>query len=665
MAIVQISRIQHRRGLQQDLPQLASGELGWSVDTRRLFIGNGTVEEGAPELGRTEILTTRTDLLSLVNTYTFKGLSATGFPVQTGPTPNAPVVRTLQDKLDDVVSVKDFGALGNGVADDTDAINRALSRAFGSSQGIFPLNQHRTITFPAGLYRVTDTINIPPYTRIQGEGKNTTIIQSDGLDPKFNTYTDEVTASDSDSGYITISDTSLIVEGQRVLFTETAPGDNFTDLELNYPYFVERVISGTELLLARSDAYTVYPATGTGSGLVATFAPRPVTRFVDGANNWGVYFGDNNEDIAEYHLNDISIVAASATFNQSCLQVDGAFTAVFNRINFKGNTPEVYPNVEDPYEGYNTDKGTGIACVAANNISYFVPIRNMVFHQCDFQNHNYGIELNSQVVGCALNACYIDSVYHGVVAGNSLVEDFADFDDIHFSGNPDGLPDYIPTGVSVYDTYFRFTAAEGVKGFPYVNNIMSLANIFTACGLDDWEADNPINNPEGLAMTPGISFNDHNNFSIADSFDRDDLDYARYPNIETNGYDCYVVGQDVGLLNGRETLGTGYTTELSDSPSYSSAGLRYYPRVQSGNTQVVSFTNLRVDYTVSHAEQTKTGTIRVANVGGTFAWDEEYVQTGETGVIFQANTTTGDIEYTSTESGNAAVMSYSLKFFKT
>jgi hypothetical protein len=57
MAIVQISKIQQRRGLQQDLPQLASGELGWSIDARRLYIGNGTVEEGSPQEGRTEILT--------------------------------------------------------------------------------------------------------------------------------------------------------------------------------------------------------------------------------------------------------------------------------------------------------------------------------------------------------------------------------------------------------------------------------------------------------------------------------------------------------------------------------------------------------------------------------------------------------------------------------
>jgi hypothetical protein len=57
MAIVQISQVKHRRGLQEDLPQLASAELGWSIDTRRLFIGNGGLDEGAPETGNTEILT--------------------------------------------------------------------------------------------------------------------------------------------------------------------------------------------------------------------------------------------------------------------------------------------------------------------------------------------------------------------------------------------------------------------------------------------------------------------------------------------------------------------------------------------------------------------------------------------------------------------------------
>lgn len=62
MPVVQISQIKHRRGTNENLPQLASAELGWSVDTQQLYIGNGTLEEGAPEVGNTEILTEHSDI---------------------------------------------------------------------------------------------------------------------------------------------------------------------------------------------------------------------------------------------------------------------------------------------------------------------------------------------------------------------------------------------------------------------------------------------------------------------------------------------------------------------------------------------------------------------------------------------------------------------------
>ena len=63
MAIVQISRITNRKGLQENLPQLAGAELGWSIDSRRLYIGNGTLQEGAPVIGNTEILTEFSELM--------------------------------------------------------------------------------------------------------------------------------------------------------------------------------------------------------------------------------------------------------------------------------------------------------------------------------------------------------------------------------------------------------------------------------------------------------------------------------------------------------------------------------------------------------------------------------------------------------------------------
>ena len=56
MPIVQISRIQHRRGKETDLPQLAAGEIGWVIDKQKLYIGNGTLADGAPNLGNTEIV---------------------------------------------------------------------------------------------------------------------------------------------------------------------------------------------------------------------------------------------------------------------------------------------------------------------------------------------------------------------------------------------------------------------------------------------------------------------------------------------------------------------------------------------------------------------------------------------------------------------------------
>lgn len=174
MAILQISRISNRSGLTEDLPQLYGAELGWCVDSRRLFIGNGTLEEGAPVIGNTEILTEFSDI-TVLSQYTYEDI-AVGYAVQTGPTSSDPVVRTVQAKLDDQASVRDFGAVGDGVADDTDAINRALFQLYCRENNT---QIRRSLFFPAGTYRVTETIIIPTYAKLEGEGANCTTIYLD------------------------------------------------------------------------------------------------------------------------------------------------------------------------------------------------------------------------------------------------------------------------------------------------------------------------------------------------------------------------------------------------------------------------------------------------------------------------------------------------------
>jgi hypothetical protein len=67
--------------------------------------------------------------------------------VQFTQTGTGAVQRTVESKLQDVVSVKDFGAVGDGVADDTAEIQAALNA-----------NQH--VIIPVGQYSVT-TLSIP------------------------------------------------------------------------------------------------------------------------------------------------------------------------------------------------------------------------------------------------------------------------------------------------------------------------------------------------------------------------------------------------------------------------------------------------------------------------------------------------------------------------
>ena len=177
MPVVQISRIQHRRGRATDLPQLAAGELGWVIDDQRLYIGNGTVADGAPAVGNTEILTSGSSIFTAATGYVYKGYLGSSTPIVTGD--GVDVTRTLQQRLDDYVSVKSFGAVGDGSTDDLLAIQRALDELYTDTDKT-DARSRRILFFPAGTYKITDSITIPPYAHLTGEGPDKTILYQTG-----------------------------------------------------------------------------------------------------------------------------------------------------------------------------------------------------------------------------------------------------------------------------------------------------------------------------------------------------------------------------------------------------------------------------------------------------------------------------------------------------
>lgn len=71
--------------------------------------------------------------------------------------------RTVQAKLRDVVSVKDFGAVGDGSTDDTVAVQAAITAA-GATGGGFK------VYFPAGTYKLSSALNVTSAVQLAGAG---------------------------------------------------------------------------------------------------------------------------------------------------------------------------------------------------------------------------------------------------------------------------------------------------------------------------------------------------------------------------------------------------------------------------------------------------------------------------------------------------------------
>lgn len=94
------------------------------------------------------------------------------------------VLRNLQDIFRERVSVKDFGAVGDGVADDTAAIQAAIDYAHSLSIGSIstPYDTIRkggvTVFAPRGEYKTTRTIELKENVMLKGAGRFSTVIKS-------------------------------------------------------------------------------------------------------------------------------------------------------------------------------------------------------------------------------------------------------------------------------------------------------------------------------------------------------------------------------------------------------------------------------------------------------------------------------------------------------
>lgn len=220
MAVIQISRIQVRRGREDSgsgLPQLASGELGWAIDSQSLYIGNGAVVEGAPAVGNTKIITEHDNFFDIAETYEYRENE-----IETGELSR--VKRTLSARLNDRVSVRAFGCTGDS-ADVTNQLQKALYELYLNATNYTNPQSRVVLHVEPGIYKLTGTVYIPPYVTLQGAGRDKTVFESDGGFIMFSTIS-------SDTGYNGSVAATNPVEDPILSFAESSRGINLSGFTL-------------------------------------------------------------------------------------------------------------------------------------------------------------------------------------------------------------------------------------------------------------------------------------------------------------------------------------------------------------------------------------------------------------------------------------------------
>jgi len=405
MAVVQISRIQIRRGKENTgsgLPQLASGEMAWAIDSQNLYIGNGSVAEGAPYVGNTKILTaqdlgTNGNVLDLI-TYQY---SKNDYSIVTGVLgPNYPTIRSAQDLFDENVSVKDFGAVGDGVTDDTAAIQLAINQLYLNAINITNPASRKTLKFPAGKYIITSTLYVPSYAVLVGYGIDKTFIQ-------FNN--------------------SLGTPGPVIQFVnDTAePGIPriFSMPTVAYATYVAAGSSGTTLKVSRTDALAgttgiiagmVIVGTGFNTSQTVVSVVDTSTLIVsappDSTPSGTLTFSTTNAPAPSYisqpkNIEIREMTLYNTTSDQPGIELDAVRDSVFDNLQILGNWLQTA-----------NESNSGILLTA---FSRLVTCQRNLFRNVRISGFTYGIRSDTDILNNTFKDVYVTDTRQGITLGKT------------------------------------------------------------------------------------------------------------------------------------------------------------------------------------------------------------------------------------------------------
>lgn len=611
MAVVQISKIQLRRGRKNTgtgLPQLASGELAWAIDTQELYIGNGAVSEGAPAVGNTKILTEKDSILDLAESYQYK-LSDTS--IQTGADPSDPVRRTMQQRLDEgAVNGASYGieaaaTESEATVDHTATLQNAVFNLYLNSDE----RNAVTLELDPGYYRLTGTVYLPSNVKIRGSGKAAT---------KFVFVKGGINTGAS----LALAGTSITTAGLYTNIIPTTVTGTGSGLVVN----VQKTGTGAAYTTSNTTITVVDSGSGyqdgdqvkiLGSSLGGADSTNDLTiTITDGLTGFYDYPTFDTDTVFAF-INDSSTTSSrNTTPTTYVLQPTGITLAGFSvTVSNPGVRVFDFEDVRDSrFEDIRAVGGWVHADgIVANSRaleltakSSVITCQRNVFERFEAEGFSYGVFSNTDIINNTFRDCMFKNLYRAVSFGEGA-----------------GLSALGPRKNLVIDSVFERISREGIivdKGYGNRSRGNTFINVGSDLGGNT--------NQSGV-----IAFNASGNSSEQDSFER-------------------ALNQSTGSITTYRPEITGHALLMETAPA--SISLVYATTVQPAfRLPLNTASGFKIDYVFQSSvyPQMRKGTMHIAvdRENDNVQFVDEYEYTGSTGddsnIVFVASISTTPLTY--------------------
>ena len=338
------------------------------------------------------------------------------------PGPGSLATRTVDDKFNETISVKDFGAIGNGVANDTSAIQNAINYAAPLGKSVF---------IPAGTYSIT-ALTFPQQhggIELYGEAMNS------GYNMENAIYRGSVLVSTQATGNIISCDGGVSYSNRGIRIRNL----NIRVSTADYAIYLKR---SPELnLLENLTIYNDNPAGGSGICLESCW----VGTRINGCGLNAAAIGANNIGINVFNdikAGGVSIEDTNATKFSKNIRIGGdVYQATLRNCGGEGGKHGFYIDGNDPkvlldtcHCEFNRDIAVYIeksGGVTVTNSTFYRNAENAsgvkaeIFVASGSLNYNYNTEIsncNFFGLGTNVTAIYVSNPAYnsGVISNNTI-----------------------------------------------------------------------------------------------------------------------------------------------------------------------------------------------------------------------------------------------------